>query len=54
MYKILVSKPDGKTPMGKFRRKWENNIKLGILSKSDLKMWIGLVWFRIGIVGGLL
>jgi hypothetical protein len=26
-YRILVGKPEGKRPLGKPRRRWENNIK---------------------------
>jgi hypothetical protein len=27
-YEILVEKPDGKRPLGRPRRRWEDNIKL--------------------------
>jgi hypothetical protein len=27
-YKILVRKPEGKKPLGKPRRRWEDNIKI--------------------------
>jgi hypothetical protein len=27
-YRILVGKPEGKTPLGRPRRKWVNNIKI--------------------------
>jgi hypothetical protein len=27
-YRILVGKPEGKRPLGKPRRRWENNIKI--------------------------
>jgi hypothetical protein len=29
-YKILVGKPEGKRPLGKTRRRWEDNIKMDI------------------------
>jgi hypothetical protein len=29
-YKILVGKPEGKRPLGRLRRRWENNIKIGL------------------------
>jgi hypothetical protein len=29
-YKILVGNPEGKRPLGRPRRKWEDNIKLDI------------------------
>jgi len=33
-YKILVGKPEGKRPLGRFKRRWEDNIKM-IFSKLD-------------------
>jgi hypothetical protein len=29
-YKILVVKPDGKRPLRRSRRRWEENIKIGL------------------------
>jgi hypothetical protein len=29
-YRILVGKPEGKKPLGRFRRTWEDNIKVGL------------------------
>jgi hypothetical protein len=31
VYRILVGKPDGKRPLGRPRRRWENNIKMDLL-----------------------
>jgi hypothetical protein len=42
-YNILVRRLEGKRPLGRIRRRWEDNIK-----------WIGLIWLRIGTGGGLL
>ena len=28
VYKVLVGKPEGKRPMGRPRRRWEDNIKI--------------------------
>jgi hypothetical protein len=30
MYKVLVGKPEGKRPLGRSRRRWEDNIKADI------------------------
>ena len=30
MYRILVGKPEGKRPLGRPRRRWENNIKMDL------------------------
>ena len=27
-YRILVGKPEGRRPLGKLRRRWEDNIKI--------------------------
>ena len=30
VYRILVGKPEGKKPLGRPRRRWENNIKIDL------------------------
>jgi len=30
VYRILVGKPEGKRPIGRPRRRWEDNIKMGL------------------------
>jgi len=30
VYKILVGKPEGKRPLGRPRRRWEDNIKIDL------------------------
>jgi hypothetical protein len=30
VYRVLVGKPDGKTPLRRPRRRWEDNIKTGL------------------------
>jgi hypothetical protein len=50
---VLGGKPEGKRPLGRPRRRWEDNIKLdlrGILSMGRA----GFGWLRIGSSGGLL
>ena len=51
-YKILVGKLEGKRPLGRPRRRWENNIKMDL--KSFRWAWIRLIRRRIGTGGGLL
>jgi hypothetical protein len=29
-YKVLVGKPEGRRPLGRPRRRWENNIKMDL------------------------
>jgi hypothetical protein len=46
-YKVLVGKPEGKTPLGRPRRKWVDNIRtdLGEAGWGDVD-WIGLAQDR--------
>jgi hypothetical protein len=30
VYRVLVGRPEGKRPMGRPRRRWENNIKIDL------------------------
>jgi hypothetical protein len=52
-YRVLVGKPEGKTPLGRRRRRWEDNIKMD-LYEVGWGACTGLIWLRIGTVGGLL
>jgi hypothetical protein len=51
-YRILMGRPEGRRPLGRPSRRWEDNIKM------DLEVgWGGmarLIWLRIGTGGGLL
>jgi hypothetical protein len=40
IYRILVGKPEWKTPLGRPRRRWVDNIKMYL--KSDRMGWYGL------------
>jgi hypothetical protein len=50
-YRVLVGKPEGKRPLGRHRRKWEDNIKL-YLRKVDWGAWTGVIWLMIGTGDG--
>jgi hypothetical protein len=52
-YRILVGRPEGKEPLGKPRRRWEDNINMD-LQEVGWGVWTGLIWLRIGTGGGLL
>jgi hypothetical protein len=52
-YKVLVGKPEGKRPLGRPRRKWEDGIRMD-LGEIALGVWIGFDWLRTGTGGGLL
>jgi hypothetical protein len=53
VYRVLVGKPEGKRPLGKPRRRWEDGIKMD-LTEIGWGVWSGFSWLRIGTVGGLL
>ena len=47
-FKILIGKPTGKTPLGRPRRRWEDNIRID-LEEVSMRV-IGLIWLRLGII----
>jgi hypothetical protein len=46
-YKVLVGKPEGKRPLGRPRRRWEDRIRID-LKEIVWGVWIGFGWLRIG------
>ena len=42
-YRVLVGRPDGKSPLGKPRRKWKNNIKINLKEME----WEGMDWIDL-------
>jgi len=43
VYKVLVGKPEGKRPLGRPRRRWEDNIKMDLQEVGCRDMdWIEL------------
>jgi hypothetical protein len=53
VYKVLVGKPEGKRPLGRPRRRWEDGIRMDG-REIGLGVWIGFDWLRTGTGGGLL
>jgi hypothetical protein len=53
VYRVLVGKPEGKSPLGRPRRRWEDGIKMD-LGEIGWAVWSGFTWLRIGTVGVLL
>ena len=47
VYRVLVGKPDGKRPLGRTRRRWEDNIKMDLqeVGYGDMD-WIELAQDR--------
>ena len=52
VYRGLVGKPEGKRPLRRPRRRWENNIKMDHQEVGYGVAWSGLIWLRIGAGGG--
>jgi hypothetical protein len=50
---VWVGKPDGKRPLGRPGRSWEDNIKID-LQEVGWKTWSGFIWPKIGRGGWLL
>jgi hypothetical protein len=44
VYRLLVGQPEGKRSLGRPRRRWMDNIKVGLLEVG----WCGLDW--IGVI----
>jgi hypothetical protein len=54
IYRILVGRPEGRRPLGRPRRRLEDNIKIDLQEVGWGGAWTGLIWLRIGTGGGLL
>jgi hypothetical protein len=52
-YRILVGRPGGRRPLGRPRRRWEDNIEMD-LQEVGWETWTGLIWLRIGKADGLM
>ena len=51
VYRVLVGKPEGKRPLGRPRRRSENNMKMDLQEvRGGLRT--GWSWLRIGTGGG--
>ena len=49
-FKVLKGKRTGKRPLGRSRRRWEDNIEWTLKKYASIQR-IGLIWLRIGIIG---
>jgi hypothetical protein len=47
-----VGKLERKKPLGRPRRRWENNIEMGFQEVGMLGVWTGLIWLRFETGGG--
>jgi hypothetical protein len=53
LYRVLVGKPEGRSPLRRPRHRWEDGIKMD-LEEIGWGLRSGFTWLRIGTVGGLL
>jgi hypothetical protein len=44
VYRVLVEKPEGKRPLGRPRRRWEDRIKIEL--REGCVEWILLAWHK--------
>jgi hypothetical protein len=48
VYRVLVGRPEGKRPLGRPRRRWEDNIKMGLREIGiEGANWIQLAQDRV-------
>jgi hypothetical protein len=53
-YRALVRKAEGRRPLERPRRRWEDNIKMNVRDfEGGGGLRTGSIWFRIGTRGGL-
>ena len=50
VHRVLVGKPEGKMPLGRPKRRWEDNIKMDLQEVGGVET--GWSWLRIGTGGG--
>jgi len=51
IYSVLVGKPEGKRPLGRHWRRWEEDIEMH-LKNGMVRPGLGYIWFRIWTGGG--
>ena len=50
VHRVLMGKPEGKRPLGRPRRRWEDNIKVDLQEVGGVETESS--WLRIGTGGG--
>jgi hypothetical protein len=51
VHRVLVGKPEGMRPLGRPRRRWEDNIKMDFRKLEEV-VRTGWSWLKIGTGGG--
>ena len=49
VYRLLVGKSEEKRPLGRARRRWDDNIRMDL---QEVGAWTGSYWPRRGTGGG--
>jgi hypothetical protein len=52
VYKVLLGKPEGKRPLGRPRRRWEDGIRMDLREIGLGGVWIVFDCLRTGTGGG--
>jgi hypothetical protein len=52
-HRVLVGKSEGRRPLGRQKRRWEDNIKMD-LTEVERGAWAGLILLRTGTGSGFL
>ena len=52
VHRVLVGKPEGKRPLGRPRRRWEDNIKMTLQKVGGGVLRTAWSWLTIGTGGG--
>jgi hypothetical protein len=53
VYRVFMGKPEGKSPLGKPRSRWEDGLKMNLREIGLGEVWSGFTGVRIGVAGGL-
>jgi hypothetical protein len=51
LYRVLIEKPEGKKPLRRPRRRWEENVNMD-LQEVGCGVWTGWSWLRRDTGGG--
>jgi hypothetical protein len=50
VYKVLVGKPEGRIPLGRPRRRWEDGVRMDLREIG----WEGVEWTQLALVNALM
>jgi hypothetical protein len=50
VYKVLVGKPEGKRPLGRPRRRWEDGIRMDLREIDLGARWANLIYYKVTLL----